>query len=322
LNNPGVFSNKKILVTGAGGYLAGQLIPSLIDRGAYVRCLSRREKNAALSESVQWLQGDIKNPEIWTDILQDIDIVFHLAAQTSARIADENPDEDFKLNVQPVLDLIACKERPAGLAVIFAATATQCGITRRIPVDEKVPDQPLTSYDRHKLAAETALLEAARRGELKAISLRLCNIYGPGKTSSAKDRGILNQMAARAVQGEPLSLVQEAENFKRDYLFIEDAVSAFVAAASNVDALSGGYYIIGSGQAHTVGEAFEKVASIASKNFQKEIPVDRISRKLSAIDQRHFAADSSLFRSKTGWSPRYSLDRGIEIMIEEMSCVS
>ncbi len=318
------FNGKRVLITGASGYLAGNLLANLLPLGAKIKCLSRKPRLLSASGELEWLQGDVSEPGIWQKILPGIDIVFHLAAQTSAYWADQNPAEDYKINVMPVLSLIhAAKEMSLQkLTVLFSGTATECGIPQSLPVNESQPDHPVTDYDRHKLLAEKALLKAACEGVFFATTLRFSNLYGPGVVSSANDRGILNQMVYRALHNQPLTLINEGAVFMRDYLFVEDAVFALLCAASNIQDVSGGFFVIGSGEGHTLRDAFEKIIFYAAQNLGQNIPIESVERELSAIEKRNFVADSSSFIKKTGWRPRYSLDQGIDLMIKKQLCVS
>src|SRR5690606_17005384 len=122
-------------------------------------------------------------------------------------------------------------------------------------------DLPITAYDVHKLHAEQLMLLAHRQGQLGACSLRLPNVYGPGPRG-ADDRGILNLMIRRAMRGEDLTIWGDG-NFVRDYVFVDDVVDAFVAALRHAASTDGRRFVIGSGQGHTIAEAFREVAAIA-----------------------------------------------------------
>jgi UDP-glucose 4-epimerase len=299
------YEGKKILITGMSGFIGSALSKALTAVSCEVTAKTRGQE--------------------WKDCLENIDIVFHLAAQTSAAWADLNPDEDYDANVQPVLNLIEfldTKPRAVPLTVIFAGSVTQCGIPQTVPVNETHPDQPVTVYDRHKWTAEILLLQAARTGLLKACSLRLPNIYGPGPASSSSDRGVLNQMMARALAGQDLTLYGEGE-FTRDYLFLEDTVEAFLAAGAAIEKLNGGRYVLGSGEGRTIREAFEQIAETARTLTGKEISIFKKTypEGTSPIEFRNFVADTAVFRERTGWSARTPLTDGIRKTMESYSCV-
>lgn len=305
--------SKHFLITGAGGYLGGRLLEKLAQTEAEITAISRKDRPEGLSSNIEWKKADILAPDFWASVLHGGETVFHLAGQTSSKWADEHPDQDFKINVQPILNLIEIARNyfPGNLSVIFSGTVTQCGIPEKNPVSEMQPDRPVTVYDRHKLEAENRLLEASRLGILRGVSLRLSNLYGPGKTEGSSDRGILNAMSAKAARGQALRLIRKAENLTRDYLFIDDAVDAMIAAAENSPKLSGCYFVLGSGTGITIGEAFRKISNRAFKMIGKKSEILFSDEPLLPVDRRNFTADSAMFRNLTGWAPKVSFEEGI-----------
>ena len=107
---------------------------------------------------------------------------------SSAAKADADPDEDLAANVNPVTTLIkTCRQLRVVPTVLFAGTATECGLTSSVPVNEFASDHPITMYDRHKLMAEKELEQADKEGVLRGVTLRMPNLYGPGPRSSSAD---------------------------------------------------------------------------------------------------------------------------------------
>lgn len=289
---------KHVAVTGANGYLGSRLVPALTRGGFDVQALARPG-------------ADITDAATWRRAVQ-ADAIVHLAAQTSSYKADADPRADFEINVRPIELLIeaahAANRRPF---VVLAGAATQVGLASTLPVGDGVADVPVTAYDKHKLQAEQLVLQASRQGGLDGCALRLANVYGPGPRGAA-DRGILNLMIRRAMRGEDLTLWGDG-SFVRDYVFVDDVVDAFVAALQHGPATNGGHFVIGSGQGHTIAEAFGNVAAIAA---QRGYPRSRVVQvpfpeHASPIERRHFVADTSAFRAATGWQPYVSLSDGI-----------
>ena len=167
------------------------------------------------------------------------------------------------------------------------------------------------------MTAERYLKDYVRLGAVKGATLRLANVYGPGPEVSQNDRGILNKMIRRASAGEALYLLENAER-KRDYVFVEDVVFAFLLAGINVDILEGGYYVIGTGQGYTFEESFAMVADRAHKKYGRKILVERRKSEeaLPPIEDRDFVADSTRFEKSAGWKPEVELASGIDRTLE------
>jgi len=315
------FIGKRILITGASGYLATNLINRLEGINCSIIRLSRDSRKLLSVKGVARvvdISGDIRERKIWEEALEGADIVYHFAAQTSVYTADENPLADLENNVVPMLNLLeTCRSRGWQPIIIFSGTVTEVGIPKSLPVDETHKDCPVTIYDIHKLMAENYLKHYSQRGIVQGAILRLSNVYGPGPKSSSNDRGVINMMIAKALKGEPLTVYGKGD-FLRDYTYIDDVIAAFLMAAMNIKELSGRHFVIGSGQAHTLAEAFNLVADRVAVKTGKRVPVNHIapSRSRSPIEERNFVADPEQFSEATGWHHRYALSEGIDQTLE------
>ena len=315
------YNNKKILITGGRGYLGSNLANMLSHVACKIVRLGRSDVYQSVKESKADLidiKADIRDKNTWIDLLEGIDFVFHFAAQTSVYKAEEDAVEDFKSNVLPMLHLIeVCKQNRWQPNTLFAGTVTEAGIPTAIPVDESHSDKPATLYDFHKLMAEKYLLYFANQAVMKGSVLRLANVYGPGPKSSNADRGILNLMIRKALRGEHLTLYGNGEHF-RDYIYVTDVIQAFLLAGKNIDAVNGRQFIIGTGEGHTLGEAFKLIAERVKKMTGKNANIISIEPPTSqpTIDKRNFIANSSCFKSITSWKPIHSLRGGIDKTIE------
>lgn len=316
------YAGKRVVVTGALGFLGTRIVRMLADFDCEVVRIARRAAPAQAGRARMIdIAGDVRDRATWTRALDHVDIVFHLAAQTGAVEAEADRHADFESNVRPVLHLLdAC----AGLALVpglvFAGSVTQA---RSASANGGAPDNPQSVYDEHKLAAERRLEERSRDGAVRAATLRLSNVYGPGPRSSAPVRGVLNEMIRKALGGEPLT-VYGSGAFVRDYLHVTDAARAFLAAGEFVDRLSEGHYVVGSGVGHTIEAAFNLVADRVAARTGRAVRVVHADppRPLSALQTRSFVADASPFRAATGWRPEWTLAAGIDQTLEEMACAS
>ena len=318
------FKGKGILITGGAGYLASSLVSLLRHADCRITRLDREDACRELISGTAQISdvfGDVRDPSLWKQNLEGIDIIFHFAAQTSTYTANSDPQADQAINVLPMLYLLeACRKRGTCPTVCFSSTVTVVGIPERLPVDESHPDHPLTVYDLHKQMAEQYLCWYAEQGFVRGVILRLSNVFGPGPRSSRSDRGILNQMIRRALAGEPLT-VYGAGTQLRDYVYVDDVAQAFLDAARHAEILNGRYFIIGSGRGHTIADGMNMIAERTEKLSGRKIIVQHIDPpgSLSPIEERNFVADSGRFSKITGWQPRYTLAEGIDKTLETFS---
>jgi nucleoside-diphosphate-sugar epimerase len=181
-----------------------------------------------------------------------------------------------------------------------------------MPVDETAPDRPCSTYDRHKLECETILRGATARGAVRGCSLRLSNVYGYGGTSVNDNRGILNAMMRRAIDGEPLTLYGDG-GYIRDFTHLDDVVDAFRLVISEPRVNDGRHYVIAAGRGHTLAESYAFIAEAALAHTGRRVEIHHVPEphNLQPIERRNFVGNSRLFQERTGWRPRFDLKAGI-----------
>ena len=317
------YPGKNIFITGGAGYLATNLVRVLQGINCRIDRLDRQDAEFEPingTAQIRNLIGDVRDPSGWEESLEQADIIFHLAAQTSTYVANADPAADLDSNVLPLLRILElCRTRGWCKTILFASTVTIVGVTLQLPVDETFPDHPVTVYDLHKMMAEHYLKYYAKQGIVSGAILRLSNVYGPGPISSRTDRGILNQMTRRALSGESLTVYGRGEQI-RDYVYVEDVALAFLQAAMNINLLNGEHFIIGSGLGCSIVDAMNLVADRVSLKTGKRVPVEHVEPPSvqSPIEFRNFIADSSHFKRLTGWKTYYTLTEGIDQTIERL----
>jgi nucleoside-diphosphate-sugar epimerase len=201
--------------------------------------------------------------------------------------------------------------------VVYASTATVYGINNKGPSREDVLPDPTTTYDLHKFFAEKQLKFASDNKILEGVSLRLANVYGPSPSKSASDdRGILNKIARFSLAGNNIQLYGDG-NYLRDYIYIEDVVSAFLTAgvAKNV---SGCSFNVATGRSVTIQYAFQMVVSQAKEVTGKDTIIEYVDwpENVDPIEFRNFVASTSNFKDIAGWSSTINIEDGISKMIK------
>ncbi len=305
------------VITGARGYIGSALAKRLAGEGHALRLVSRSGTapyiEAARGAKIDYCEADLRDPRAWSRLLKDAAAVVHLSWRTDLRAAETDPEGDKEINVEPVRALVeAARAVATPPVVIFASTVTIVGAEPQRPVDETAPDRPCSVYDRHKLACETILREATPRGAVRACSLRLSNVYGYGGTPVNNNRGILNAMMRRAIDGEPLTLYGDGA-YIRDFIHLDDVVDAFHLAISEPRVSDGRHYVIATGRGHTLAEAYTFIAEAALAHTGRRAKIRRVPepRDLHPIERRNVVGNSHLFQERTGWRPRIDLKAGI-----------
>ena len=302
-----------ILITGASGFIGSALLDGLRGENNFIVCLSRFTHED--EPNVKWIKMNLII-DSWDEVsLPPIDVIYHLAGQTSTYGARQNPIEDLSSNVLGLLNLLEhFKKQACPPFIVIAGTATEVGLTEQLPIHENLPDHPITFYDISKLTAEMYLKQYVREGWIKGCVLRFANVFGCCKDGRQADRGVIDKIFNRAVSGQSITIYGDG-NYLRDYIFIEDVVSALILATKYIEKTNGRNFYIGSGQGIALKEAFLKVISIAATVTGINVghkfvppPAD-----LSDIEYRNAVIDFSAFRQATGWVPQYDFDSGLKV---------
>jgi nucleoside-diphosphate-sugar epimerase len=291
---------KFALVTGANGFIAGRLTAALSTAGCAVRCHTRSD-------------GDLGEKDAWNGILVGADVVFHLAAQTSARFSEEHPETDRRINVDSVMHLVqVARDLRRSPTVVFTSTDTIAGCLDGV-VDDGTPDEPRTIYELHKLQAEQILQWGTRREFVRGVALRLSTVYGPGGKVSKPDRGVINSMIIRALNGESLTVYGDGA-YQRDLLHVDDVVEALCAAAQRIDSVQGEHYVVADGRSIAIGRAFALIAQAAAAVTSRNVAVEYVPwpRDSLEIDRRSVRLDPSGFQQCSGWTAKHRFENAVE----------
>lgn len=301
-----------VWVTGATGQLGTEVQILLRDRGHDVSAVGRTSPPGAVSSSwIAW--GGETGWELPRDAPAP-DAIIHLAAQTSAYIAREDPSRDVMANVVGPLRLVQqVAARGTKPYVITAGAGTQ----RDDVLTGNVTQYDVTFYETGKHALDLYMAQLMREGAIDFTSLRLSNVYGGGNRSLAH-RGFINASVHRALRGMDLTFF-DGHSCIRDFLHVTDAAEAFVTALDNRDRLSGRLFAVGSGQRHPIRDALTLIAVEVERATGVRVQVVGALPPVGtyALELQDRLVDSTDFRQRTGWTAVIPLRMGVRRMVRE-----
>jgi UDP-glucose 4-epimerase len=301
-----------ILVTGVGGFIASHLAGQLIARGDGVVGVDDLSSGSRenVPAGVELLTLDLADPGVARALPDRVDAVLHLAGQSSGEISHDNPPHDLRANTLATLHLLQwCRERGIG-RFVYASSMSVYGQTERLPVAEGHPCQPLSFYGVAKLASEHYARLYGQYG-VEPTVLRMFNVYGPGQNLANLRQGMVSIYLAYLLRRQPVVVKGSRERF-RDFVFVDDVVSAWIAALDS-PAARGRVYNVASGQKTHVWELLE--AQIRA--FGHDPATYPVSIEAGTPgDQFGIWADVSRLRDELGWAPRVPLQLGIQRMVD------
>jgi UDP-glucose 4-epimerase len=307
---------KKILITGGLGFIGSSIAHACVKHGARVTlldaCLEPYGWNfaniAGIKNEVEFIKGDVRDRELLNKLAPAQELVFHMAAQVGREISMENPKLDIDINCNGTINVLeACRLSANGVKVLFAGSRGQIGEPVYLPVDENHPQNPTDVYGINKMAAEKYLFLYSHVYGFPTVSLRLNNVYGPRCQMHAGFYGILNWFMANAMTGKPIT-VYGAGAQTRDYVYIDDVVEAFLAAALSERA-DNDFFFVGSGVETVFLDMVKEVIRAVGKGEFVHVPFPATREK---IDIKRFVVTYDKLQQATGWRPRVDFAAGVK----------
>lgn len=315
------WKNKNVLITGATGFIGSWLTRSLIQLGAEVTALVRdfNADNSALSkeelQKIHLVPGKLEDYPLLERTLNEyeIDTVFHLGAQTLVEVAIRSPFQTFESNIRGTYNLLeACRHHARGVQRILIASSDKAyGESDVLPYTEDMPLQGRAPYDVSKSCTDLISLSYARTYSLPIVIARCGNVYGGGDTHWSR----IIPGTIRKLLKEEAPLIRSNGLLIRDYLYVEDAVEAYLLMAMKADQsdVLGQPFNFGPERGYTVLEVVEAIQKIMNCTHIKPIILNRAANEIH--DQ---ILDSSKAKAILGWTPRYSLQEGLRKTVQSV----
>jgi dTDP-glucose 4,6-dehydratase len=311
---------KKVLVTGAGGFIGSHLVESLIARGSTVRVFVRynsrgdagylRELDAKILKQVEIIGGDLRDEDAVRKAVQGSQLVFHLGALISIPYSYFHPVEVASTNIVGTLNVLqACRDLNVE-RLVHTSTSEVYGTAKITPINESHPLQGQSPYSASKIGADKLAESYFCAYGLPVITVRPFNTYGPRQSA----RAVIPTIITQALASDTIKLGNMTAT--RDFTFISDTVAGFLLAASAERGL-GQTFNLGTGHEIQIGELAQRVIKMVNRNVSVVTEEQRLRPGKSEV--LRLISDNSFAREVLGWKPEVDLDQGLKLTVQWIS---
>jgi len=307
------WNNKKVLVTGADGFIGSHLTERLAEQGAQVRAFVYYnsfgrlgwldETSADLIKNIEVFSGDIRDPYRVTEAVKGEEIVFHLASLIAIPYSYHAPDSYVQTNVGGTLNVLnACRSQGVE-RLVHTSTSEVYGTAQYVPIDEKHPLQGQSPYSATKIGADMLAESFHRSFNLPLVIVRPFNTYGPRQSARAVIPTIMSQLLSDVRQIKLGDLTPT-----RDFTYVSDTVSGFLSAAV-CDRALGHTINVGSGQEISIGDLAQTIIEVTGIEAEIICENDRLRPPKSEVNR--LLCNASRAQEWAGWTPKKSLEEGL-----------
>ena len=313
---------RRVLVTGAAGFIGSHLVEGLLALGCQVRALvhynsrnswgNLEELDDAQRPRLDVVLGDVQDPFSTSRAVQGCDVVFHLAALIAIPYSYRAAHSYVSTNIEGTLNVLEACRAHGVERLVHTSTSETYGTAQYTPIDELHPMQGQSPYSASKIGADKMAESYYRSFELPVVTLRPFNTFGPRQSARAIVPTIISQALDRSeIRLGSLTPV-------RDLTFVTDTAAAFIAAAS-CDAAIGKVVNSGSGKGITIGDLAARILSLMGLHGTHHVVSDAERVRPEKSEVFELICDNSLAASLLGWRPRVSLDEGLSQVIDYVS---
>ena len=314
------WKSKKVLVTGAGGFIGSHLAEKLVALGsdvqAFVRYNSRNDYGLIevlpedIRDEITVVVGDLRDSDSVNNAVKNVDVVFHLGASISIPYSYVSPNSFVATNVVGALNVLNAVKEYNVQKMVHTSSSEVYGTARYVPIDEEHPLQAQSPYAASKTGADKLAESYHLSYGLPVAVVRPFNTYGPRQSS----RAVIPTIIMQALTKDEVKL--GATTPTRDFNYVADTVSAFIKSAESPKAV-GQVMNFGSGKEISIGDLAEKIIFLTGRNVNVVCDEERIRPENSEVNR--LLADSAKARELLGWEPQFSLTDGLRNTINWVS---
>ena len=305
---------KKILVTGADGFIGSHLVEELVKKGYQVKAFIYYNSFNTwgwldtlpqdLMQNVEIFQGDIRDPNGVWEAMKDVDTVFHLAALIAIPFSYHSPDTYVDTNIKGTLNILQAARKLQTKRVLVTSTSEVYGTAQYVPIDEKHPFQGQSPYSATKIGADRLAESFYRSFQLPVTIVRPFNTYGPRQSARAVIPTIITQLLSGKQEIKLGSLSPT-----RDFNYVKDTVQGFISIYES-DKTVGEEINIATQKEISIGELAEELIRQINPNARIICDEERLRPEKSEVN-RLLGCNEKILRL-TEWKPQYSLEEGLK----------
>ncbi len=305
-------TNKKVLVTGADGFIGSHLVEKLVAQGYEVRALANYNsfnswgwlEDVSCKNDIEVVSGDVRDPFFCRQITKDIDIVFHLAALIAIPYSYVAPNSYVETNINGTLNICQAALDNGCARIIHTSTSEVYGTAQYVPIDEKHPLQAQSPYSASKIGADAMAMSYFNAFNLPLTIARPFNTYGPRQSARAVIPTIITQIA----NGKKEIKLGDVSP-TRDFNYVSDTCDGFIALAENQHCM-GEVVNIGSNYEISVGDTLNIIKDIMGSDVRFITDEQRLRPEKSEVFR--LWCDNSKLNKLTGFKPQHDIRSGLE----------
>lgn len=311
--------NKKILVTGADGFIGSHLTEELIRRGFNVRAFVLYNSfnswgwldyaESEIKRNLDIFSGDVRDPHGVKQAMKGCDVVFHLAALIGIPYSYHSPDTYIDTNVKGTLNIVQAARELGMAKVLHTSTSEVYGTARFVPITEEHPLQGQSPYSASKIGADQIAMSFYLSFGTPVSIVRPFNTYGPRQSARAVIPTVITQIASGSRKIKLGSM-----HPTRDFNYVKDTVNGFIAIAQS-DKTVGEVINTGSNYEVSIGDTVKLIAELMNKEIDIDTDQQRIRPENSEVER--LWADNSKAKKLTGWEPAYGQHEGFKRGLQE-----
>ena len=303
------------LVTGGAGFIGSHIAARLLARGDRVRILDNLSTgNPAnielLGGQVEFINGDIRNPEDLRRAAGGVETIFHHAAEPSVPRSLADPLNTYGVNVTGTLNVLLAARDAGCRRVVFASSSAVYGDSPEMPKHEQMMPALLSPYASSKLAGEGLCQVFTRSMGVEAVALRYFNVFGPRQDPNSAYAAVIPRFLATMSMGAQPTIFGDGEQ-SRDFIYIDNVVDANLKAAS-IPGIGGRVYNIASGKSVTLNGMLQELAAMIGVQSESRFEQERPG------DIRHSLADVSAARSDLGFEVTVPFLEGLRRTVDSL----